>query len=43
LHQLLIQLVDDEIEVVHVDSSAQVARADEFVAWISYISSGNWK
>jgi hypothetical protein len=43
LHQLLIQLVDDEIEVVHVDSLAQVARADEFVAWISYISSGNWK
>ena len=28
LHQLLIQWVGDEIEVVHADSSAQVATAD---------------
>jgi hypothetical protein len=31
LHQFLIQWIDDEIEVVHVDASAYIALADAMV------------
>jgi hypothetical protein len=33
LHQFLIQWIDDEIEVVHVDASAYIAQADAMVDW----------
>ena len=33
MHQFLIQWVDDEIEVVHADTSAFVALADASVDW----------
>jgi hypothetical protein len=33
LHQFLIQWIDDEIEVVHVDASAYIALADATADW----------
>jgi hypothetical protein len=33
LHQFLIQWIDDEIEVVHVDASGYIALADAMVDW----------
>jgi hypothetical protein len=33
LHQFLIQWIDDEIEVVHVDALAYIALADTTVDW----------
>jgi hypothetical protein len=33
LHQLLIQWINDEIEVVHVDVSAYIALADTIANW----------
>jgi hypothetical protein len=33
LHQFLIQLINDEIEVVHADASAYVALADATANW----------
>jgi hypothetical protein len=33
LHQLLIQWIDDEIEVVHADTLAYIALADAMVDW----------
>jgi hypothetical protein len=33
LHQFLIQLIDDEVEVVHVDTSAYIALADTTAHW----------
>jgi hypothetical protein len=33
LHQFLIQWIDDEIEVVHVDASAYIAVADAMADW----------
>jgi hypothetical protein len=33
LHQLLIQWIDDEIEVVHADTSAYIASVDATVDW----------
>jgi hypothetical protein len=33
IHQLLIQWIDDEIEVVHVDASAYIALADATADW----------
>jgi hypothetical protein len=33
LHQFLIQWIDDEIEVVHVDVSAYIALANAMVDW----------
>jgi hypothetical protein len=33
LHQFLIQWIDDEVEVVHVDASAYIALADATVDW----------
>jgi hypothetical protein len=33
LHQFLIQWIDDEIEVVHVDVSAYIALADAMTDW----------
>jgi hypothetical protein len=33
LHQFLIQWIDDEIEVVHVDASAYIALADTLADW----------
>jgi hypothetical protein len=33
LHQFLIQWIDDEVEVVHVDTSAYIALANATVNW----------
>jgi hypothetical protein len=33
LHQFLIQWIDDEIEVVHMDASAYIALADDTANW----------
>jgi hypothetical protein len=33
LHQFLIQWIDDEIEVVHMDASAYIALADATANW----------
>jgi hypothetical protein len=33
LHQFLIQLIDDEVEVVHADASAYIVLADATVNW----------
>jgi hypothetical protein len=33
LHQFLIQWIDDEIEVVHMDASAYIALADAMTNW----------
>jgi hypothetical protein len=33
LHQFLIQWIDDEVEVVHVDASAYITLADAMADW----------
>jgi hypothetical protein len=39
LHQFLIQWIDNEIEVVHVDASTYIALADVTVGWLHGVPS----